>query len=69
MLQYRTLWGPGHSWSLVMTNYPALGLFGVFKDQCTEAVYKVFDENKILHIMNLANCTDQLQALDLGVNI
>ena len=40
----------------------------MFKGQCTDAVYKLLDDNNILHVMVPANCTDQLQPLDLSVN-
>ena len=50
------------------SDYPALVLFDVFKGQCTDAVYKLLDENNILHVMIPANLTDQLQPLDLSVN-
>ena len=50
------------------SKYPALVLFDFFKGQCTDSVFKLLDENNILHIMVPANCTDRLQPLDLSVN-
>ena len=43
------------------SKYPALVLFDFFKGQCTDSVFKLLDENNILHIMVPANCTDRLQ--------
>jgi hypothetical protein len=51
------------------SDYPALVLFDVFKGQCTDAIYKLLDENNIFHVMVPANLTDQLQPLDLSVNM
>ena len=48
-------------------DHSALVIFDVFKGQCTEKVYKLLEDNNILHIMVPANYTDQLQPLDLSV--
>lgn len=50
------------------SEYPALVIFDVFKGQCTESIYKLLDANNIFHVTVPANCTDQLQPLDLSVN-
>ncbi len=49
-------------------DYPALVIFDVFKGQCTENIYELLDKNNIFHVLVPANCTDQLQPLDLSVN-
>lgn len=50
------------------SNHPALVIFDVFKGQCTEEVCKLLGDNNILYTLVPANCTDQLQPLDLSVN-
>jgi len=49
-------------------DYPALVLFDTFKGQCTNEVYRLFDQNNILYVIIPANCTDKLQPLDLSFN-
>lgn len=50
------------------SNHPVLVIFDVFKGQCTEEVCKLLEESNILYTLVPANCTDQLQPLDLSVN-
>ena len=50
------------------SNHVALVIFDVFKGQCTEEVCKLLGDNNILYMLIPANCTDQLQPLDLIVN-
>ena len=49
-------------------DHPALVIFDIFKGQCQEEVCQILEDNNIYYIIVPANCTDQLQPLDLGVN-
>ena len=49
-------------------NQPALVLFDVFKGQCQEEIFQILEDNNIYYVIIPANCTDQLQPLDLSVN-
>ena len=49
-------------------DYPALVLFDVFKGQCQENLFELLEEDHIFYILIPANCTDQLQPMDLSVN-
>ena len=46
----------------------SLVIFDRFKDQCTEAVLKMLEENHIDILLVPANCTNRLQPLDISVN-
>ena len=48
--------------------YPAVVLFDNFSGQCTEKILKLLDANNINCAIIPANCTDQLQPMDLSVN-
>ena len=50
------------------SDHSALVLFDVFKGQCTENVIQLLEDNNIFYVLIPANCTDQLQPLDLSVN-
>jgi len=52
----------------VSDNYSALMLFDVFKGQYISKVRKLLEDNNILYVTVLGNCTDRLQPLDLSVN-
>ena len=48
--------------------YPAVVLFDNFSGQYTEKILKLLDANNINCVIIPANCTDQLQPMDLSVN-
>ena len=47
---------------------PALALFDHFKGQLTQGITELLESHNIHSILVPANCTDQLQPLDLSVN-
>ena len=49
-------------------NHPCLAIFDVFRGQQTPAVHERLESNNINHINVPANCTDNLQPLNLSVN-
>ena len=49
-------------------DYPALVIFDDFNGQCTEDFFRLLEGNHFDVILVPANCTDQLQPLDLSVN-
>ena len=49
-------------------NKRGLVLFDNFNGQCTDGIFKLLEEHHINVILIPANCTDQLQPLDLKVN-
>ena len=49
-------------------DHPGLVIFDVFTGQCTTSVNTILQENNILYVHVPANCTDQLQPLDLSIN-
>ena len=50
------------------TDHPGLVIFDVFRGQCTATVNTILQDNNILYVHVLANCTDRLQPLDLSIN-
>ena len=49
-------------------NFPVLVIFDNFITQRTEKVLKLLEDHHIHVVMVPANCTDQLQLLDISVN-
>ena len=49
-------------------DFPALMIFDCFKGQVTEAFLKKLEQHNLHHFIVPANCTDQLQPLDVSVN-
>ena len=49
-------------------NQAALALFDVFKGQQTESITSILEANNIIVVPIPANCTDQLQPMDLSLN-
>ena len=49
-------------------DHSVLVIFDAFKGQYTENMIALLEENNIEHVLIPANCTDQLQLLDLSVN-
>ena len=50
------------------SSHPCLAIFDFFKGQTTPEFYTLLKEHNILSIQVPANCTDQLQPLDVSVN-
>ena len=50
------------------THHPALVIYDTFCGQCTQKILKKLETNNVHVATVLANCTDRLQPLDLGVN-
>ena len=48
--------------------FPAVVLFDAFKGQTTERIYRLLEANTVYTINMPANCTDNLQPMDLSVN-
>lgn len=49
-------------------NYPALVIFDRFWGQRTENIFALLEAKHVLVTVVTANCTDQLQPLDVSVN-
>ena len=49
-------------------NHRALVIFDQFKGQVTASIFCLLEENNISFVLVPANCTDQLQPLDISVN-
>ena len=49
-------------------DHPALVIFDGFCAQCTSAILTLLEDKKVLVAIVPANCTDQLQPLDVSVN-
>ena len=50
------------------SSHPSLAIFDCFKGHTTPEFYTLLKEHNILSIQVPANCTDQLQPLDVSVN-
>ena len=48
--------------------YQSLVIFSRFRGQCTKNILEMLEAHHILVVTVAANCTDQLQALDISVN-
>ena len=46
----------------------ALLIFDNFKGQCTEALFKLLDENNVSVVLIPPNCIDRLQPSDVSMN-
>jgi len=49
-------------------NYPCQVIFDRFRGQCTPRFASILKKSDIYIVMVPANCTDQLQPLDISVN-
>ena len=49
------------------TDHPGLVIFDVYRGMCPTSVNKILQENNMLYVLVPANCTDQLQPLDLSI--
>ena len=50
------------------TDHRAVCTFDNFKAQCTDRILKILEDNNIDIVFVLANCTGELQPMDLSVN-
>lgn len=54
--------------NLLKLPHDALVIFHHFSGQMTDTIFELLEENHLRRVMIPANCTDQLQALDVSVN-
>jgi len=50
------------------TDHRTLCIFDNFKEQCTDRILKLLEDNNIDTVFVPANCTGQLQPMNLSVN-